>query len=79
MKSGSKASSHLKVNLRDQLECCPGLFTTGLVLKTIQRLQPILEECLQMDINVQYELSVKSRVRELRESIRILSMKVTKV
>ena len=63
----AERSSHLKVNLRDQLECCAGLFTTGPVLKTIQRLQPILEECLQMDISVQYDLSVKSVVLILVE------------
>jgi hypothetical protein len=63
----AERTSHLKVNIRDQLECCSGLFTQGSILLTIQKLQPKIEECLQMDINIQYDLSVKAIVIVLVE------------
>ena len=57
-----------KLDLRDKLENSAGCFVSGSILKSVDRIMPVLEvEALQMKVNVQYDISVRRITRFLIE------------
>ena len=48
-----------KLDLRDKLENSARCFVSSSILKSVDRIMPVLEEALQMKVNVQYDISVR--------------------
>ena len=53
-----RSSTH-RVNLRNKLEHCPGLFISGNVNQMIDRMVPICEEAQRFNVTADYDISVK--------------------